>query len=239
MNILVVDDDPLVCESMKMLLKLDGHQMDAAYSGGEALTKLDARRFDLVFTDYFMPQMRGDQLARAIRTRAEAPPVVMVTGYPPSPTPHEIARVVLKPFDLQSVRSAVGQFQNSPGDKQNRKWTDCPGSQSPLNPTSNVVVAQPGIGTPLQKGLAELEEQVATLMREKRETEEQWAARLRHIRHEVAQAVTLAQAFFEILPQVMEQEELVAENSKHPEFWLKSRQRAHQAIKAIPGMLKG
>jgi DNA-binding response OmpR family regulator len=37
MNILVVDDEPVVCESMHMLLKLDGHQMDRAYSGMSAV----------------------------------------------------------------------------------------------------------------------------------------------------------------------------------------------------------
>src|ERR1051325_184928 len=110
MNILVVDDDPLVCESMRMLLELDGHEMDEAYSGPEALGKLDHGRFDLVFTDFFMPEMKGDQLARAIRGRGQEPPVVMLSGFPPKPTPPEVAKVVTKPFDLQAIRGVLREF---------------------------------------------------------------------------------------------------------------------------------
>jgi CheY-like chemotaxis protein len=110
MNILMVDDDPLVCESMRMMLELDGHKMDEANSGPEALDKLDHRTFDLVFTDFFMDGMKGDQLARAIRVRGEQPPIVMITGFPPNPAPREVAKVVFKPFDLSSIRGIHREF---------------------------------------------------------------------------------------------------------------------------------
>ncbi|MFO1497542.1 MAG: response regulator [Verrucomicrobiota bacterium] len=111
MKILVVDDEPMVCESMRMMLELDGHEMDEAYSGAEALDKLGGRRFDLVFTDFFMPGMRGDQFARELRGRTQDTPVVMVTGFPPNPTPSEVAKIVLKPFDLHSIRGILTQFR--------------------------------------------------------------------------------------------------------------------------------
>lgn len=107
MKILMVDDEPLVCESMRMMLEVDGHQMDEAYSGSEALQKLDHHRFDLIFTDFYMPGMRGDQLAREVRGRAPQPPVVMITAFPPHPAPREVAKVVVKPFDLDSIRGVL------------------------------------------------------------------------------------------------------------------------------------
>lgn len=112
MKILMVDDEPLVCESMRMMLEIDGHEMDAAYSGSEALDKLDARQFDLVFTDFFMPGMKGDQLAREVRGRNEQTPVIMVTGFPPNPPPREVAKVVFKPFDLRSIRGILSEFKS-------------------------------------------------------------------------------------------------------------------------------
>jgi len=113
MTILMVDDEPLVCESMRMMLECDGHEIDEAYSGTEALDKLAHRRFDLIFTDFSMPGMKGDQFAREVRERGQSPPVVMVTGFPPNPPPGEVARVLLKPFDLRSIRGVVSEFSGA------------------------------------------------------------------------------------------------------------------------------
>jgi CheY-like chemotaxis protein len=110
MKILMVDDEALVRESMRLLLELDGHEMQEADSGKEALDHLGQKRFDLVFTDFFMPGMKGDELAREVHERNEDTPVVMVTGYPPNPPPSEVAKVVLKPFDLATLRSVLSQF---------------------------------------------------------------------------------------------------------------------------------
>jgi len=92
---------------MRFMLELDGHEMDEAYSGSEALEKLDHRTFDLIFTDFFMPGMRGDQLAREVRGRSALPPIVMITGFPPNPPPQDVAKVVVKPFDLHSIRGVL------------------------------------------------------------------------------------------------------------------------------------
>jgi len=107
MKILMVDDEPLVCESMRFMLELDGHEMDEVYSGSEALEMLHHRSFDLIFTDFFMPGMRGDQLAREVRGRSAEPPIVMITGFPPHPPPQDVAKIVVKPFDLNSIRGVL------------------------------------------------------------------------------------------------------------------------------------
>jgi DNA-binding NtrC family response regulator len=106
-TVLVVDDEPLVCESFRMMLDLDGHRMEEASTGAEALHKMSCEKFDVVFTDFFMPGMKGDQLAREIRNRSDDTPVVMVTGFPPNPTPMEVQTVIVKPFDLSSIRETL------------------------------------------------------------------------------------------------------------------------------------
>lgn|SRR5689334_3821926 len=111
MNILIVDDEPLVCQCLEMFLESDGHETDAAHSGHEALTKLESRQFDLVFTDYLMGGMDGQQLARLIRQRLQSLPIIMVTGNPPNPMPREITRVLLKPYSLMAVRALVREIQ--------------------------------------------------------------------------------------------------------------------------------
>ena len=50
-----------------MLLEDDGYVVEEAESGPQALAMFEPGKFDMVFTDYCMPDMRGDQLAAAIK----------------------------------------------------------------------------------------------------------------------------------------------------------------------------
>ena len=71
-HLLVVDDDPSVCQAVEMILKLDGHLVETVSSGSEALSVFAPGKFDLIFTDYFMPSMTGDKARgryQASRTR--------------------------------------------------------------------------------------------------------------------------------------------------------------------------
>src|ERR687887_106846 len=80
-RILVVDDEPFVCDAVKMMLNFDGHIVETAGSAKEALAVFDEGKFDLVITDFSMPNMKGDELAAAIKARAPKQPIVMITAY--------------------------------------------------------------------------------------------------------------------------------------------------------------
>jgi len=110
--ILVVDDEPLVCDAVKMMLEFDGHEVVTAESGKKALALLEHKQFDLVITDFEMPGMKGDELAAAIKTRAPAQPVVMITAYAEllqaSRNPLTgVDHVISKPFLLENLRAAI------------------------------------------------------------------------------------------------------------------------------------
>jgi CheY-like chemotaxis protein len=110
LRILVVDDEPSVGNAVKLLLKFDGHEVEATHSGKEALALFKPGRFDLVFTDFTMPGMNGDQLAAAIKADAPKQPVVMITAHagtlPQSP---DVDFVVGKPFRLAHLREAIAK----------------------------------------------------------------------------------------------------------------------------------
>src|SRR6266851_680654 len=80
-RILVVDDEPLVCAAVKMMLAFDGHVVETASNGKEALERFEKGKFDLIITDFKMPNMQGDELAAAIKARDPKQPVVMITAY--------------------------------------------------------------------------------------------------------------------------------------------------------------
>jgi CheY-like chemotaxis protein len=93
-----------------MMLKFDGHDVEVITNSREALARFKADRFDLVFTDYAMPGMNGDQLAAAIKADAPDQPVVMITAYAGTmPRSSSVDCVVGKPFGLQQLRDAITQ----------------------------------------------------------------------------------------------------------------------------------
>src|SRR5436190_620888 len=113
-RILVVDDEPFVCDAVKMMLNFDGHVVETAHSGQEALVLFDKGKFDLVITDYAMPNMKGDELAAAIKARAPKQPVVMITAYAEmlqsSGNPLTgVDFVISKPFLLENLREAIAK----------------------------------------------------------------------------------------------------------------------------------
>ncbi len=117
-RILVVDDEPFVCDAVKMMLAFDGHQVDTAASAKDALALFAPGKYDLVITDYAMPEMKGDELAVAIKTQAPAQPVVLITAYAEmlkvSDTPlHGVDFVISKPFLLENLREAISKTTSS------------------------------------------------------------------------------------------------------------------------------
>jgi CheY-like chemotaxis protein len=111
-RILVVDDEPLVCDAVKMMLVHDGHDVVTASDGTEALAVFDKNKFDLVITDFGMPGMKGDELAATIKARAPRQPVVMITAYAEmlQSSGTQLPGVdflVSKPFLLEHLREAI------------------------------------------------------------------------------------------------------------------------------------
>ena len=111
-RILVVDDEPLVCESVAMLLAHDGHEVETAASGEEALSKQSSGQFDVVITDFSMPGMKGDQLSAELKQRAPSLPVIMLTAFPPPTRPVTIDLVLTKPFFLDTLRQGLKRVLN-------------------------------------------------------------------------------------------------------------------------------
>jgi len=111
-RILVVDDEPFVCDAVKMMLTFDGHDVATANDAKEALSIFEKGKFDLVITDFAMPGMKGDELAAAIKARAPRQPVVMITAYAEmlQSSGKQLPGVdflVSKPFLLEHLRAAI------------------------------------------------------------------------------------------------------------------------------------
>ena len=119
-RVLVVDDSAL---SRRFLLQtfaqLGLERITEAANGAEAVRALGEQRFDLVVTDYNMPQMDGQRLVEYIRNESDDPtvPVFMVTCERDSVRLGSIRQSGVsalcdKPFDMQTVRSILSRLLN-------------------------------------------------------------------------------------------------------------------------------
>lgn len=113
-QILVVDDEPLVCDSITRMLAADGHVAETALNAAAALSTFGQTRFDLVILDYQMPDMSGYELARAIRRLSPDLPIVMITAYGEalalSDALRDVDVVISKPFGLRELRDVIAKL---------------------------------------------------------------------------------------------------------------------------------
>ncbi|MBI5305069.1 MAG: response regulator transcription factor [Chloroflexi bacterium] len=78
-KILIVDDEPLIVDSVKYGLEKEGFTMVAAYDGEQALEKFRDEKPDLVLLDVLLPKRDGWEVCRTIRAESRVP-IVMLTA---------------------------------------------------------------------------------------------------------------------------------------------------------------
>ena len=111
-SILVVEDDPSVADSLRLLLTIDRHYVEIVGDGEKALAKYGEGKYDLVIVDFAMPGIDGLDLAGLIKARA--PQQRVVTAYAETVSNNEKGRLeyadalLAKPFSqLQDALRAV------------------------------------------------------------------------------------------------------------------------------------
>ena len=116
LDILVVDDEGPVRETLAEMLIAANHRVELADGGQQALHKLRNKTFDFVFTDLAMPEMDGWETARAIRRQWPDVKIVLVTGYgstanPPDGEEDLVEGIIGKPFNFRQVMSTIAALK--------------------------------------------------------------------------------------------------------------------------------
>jgi CheY-like chemotaxis protein len=112
-KILVVDDEPVIRESIAELLEAEGYRVAALARADEALAALRRERAALVLVDLVMPAMTGADLVQAVRAdpALNSVRVVVMTAAMPSPADANLAAdgVLRKPFELEDLLDTVAR----------------------------------------------------------------------------------------------------------------------------------
>ncbi len=107
-RILVVDDEPLVRETVGDLLEDEGYIVDLASDGAEAIARVLEHRPDAILLDLMMPGMNGRQFLDALRGLGHGDvPVVVMTAVQGLAQGGQLADVIEKPFDLDDLLNKI------------------------------------------------------------------------------------------------------------------------------------
>lgn len=112
-NILVVDDEETVRESLASILAREGYRVSVAESAEEGLRILKDQPIQLLISDHNMPQMSGLEFLKLVRERHPNVLRIMLTGDPDPQTiirsinEGEVYRFIKKPWDNTMLRVTV------------------------------------------------------------------------------------------------------------------------------------
>jgi CheY-like chemotaxis protein/HPt (histidine-containing phosphotransfer) domain-containing protein len=115
LSILVVDDDELNRQMMRLILKREGHLIECVTNGAEALEAVKSRRFDMVLMDLQMPVMDGVEASRRIREWENGDGHTFIVALTASYLPEKGAELfeagidnyLSKPFEVAHLRNML------------------------------------------------------------------------------------------------------------------------------------
>lgn len=119
-KIVYVEDEPSIAQLLVSGLGLFGIEVHPVFmSAEELLENMEEPEFsqaDMLFFDIRLPRMTGIDLARELRARGEARPLVLVSAWPP-PSAETLAELnasfLPKPFDFPDVVNTIQRLSNT------------------------------------------------------------------------------------------------------------------------------
>lgn len=114
-RVLFVDDDTVILDMVEKFLKRNGYEIEVVDSGLKALERVKDTPFDVVFTDYKMPEYNGLELLAAIKEYRPEIEVIIVTGFGTMESAIEAMKYgsydyIQKPFKLDHLRLLIDRI---------------------------------------------------------------------------------------------------------------------------------
>ncbi|MBX9572775.1 MAG: response regulator transcription factor [Candidatus Obscuribacterales bacterium] len=140
-KILLVDDDVEFADKLSRHLKTQGHIVDVANSGSDALQLCKTLTFELLILDWQMPELTGLQVCQKLRGMGKLYPIIFLTGlddvtYKESGLDSGADDYMVKPVDLRELAARIRSVLRRP---QNIKRSDLTAGQLGLDCTLQVI----------------------------------------------------------------------------------------------------
>jgi two-component system sensor histidine kinase EvgS len=111
-RILVIDDEPTVARTLRLVLNHLGHEVEIVHDAETALRVFAPGKFDLVTTDFKLPGMNGLELARNLKALDHSQPILLISAYAQpgrwkAQQLQNVDGVLCKPFALVELNHAI------------------------------------------------------------------------------------------------------------------------------------
>jgi CheY-like chemotaxis protein len=108
-TILIVDDEPLIIDTLAEILTWDGYEVSRADNGATALELISERKPDVLLIDLMMPIKDGLATMRELRSSAETKDlaIVLMTAAPQNGAAPYYDALLVKPFKVAALRTAI------------------------------------------------------------------------------------------------------------------------------------
>jgi CheY-like chemotaxis protein len=112
MSILIVDDDEDIRDLLSLILRLEGHEVQLAVDGVDALARLSARRPSVILLDMMMPRLDGEGFVKELRNNPQLAdiPIVLISGHKAArqkAVELGVAGCLVKPIELTDLLSTL------------------------------------------------------------------------------------------------------------------------------------
>ena len=112
MRLLIAEDDPMLGAGLKRALERAGYAADWAKTGDEAVSAVATQAYALMLLDLGLPEMSGLEALRAIRSRRQMLPIIIITAQDRAEQKVEgldagADDYVVKPFDLDELLARI------------------------------------------------------------------------------------------------------------------------------------
>jgi DNA-binding response OmpR family regulator len=113
-RILIVDDEKAIRATMAMALESVKYEIDVAENGVQAIERLNKISYDLIITDYSMPEMDGLEMISIVASKFPDLPVLMITAQESAPDmlKGKNASFFPKPFKVIELQNRVKRILN-------------------------------------------------------------------------------------------------------------------------------
>jgi signal transduction histidine kinase len=113
-NVLIIEDEPSVCESYLDMLDVIGFSAETAANGKEGLKKLAQKNYNIVITDLNMPVMDGQETLKRIKQKYTGVEVIVITGFATIETAIKAMKdgafdYITKPVSLEHVKIVMNR----------------------------------------------------------------------------------------------------------------------------------
>ncbi|MDI6687069.1 MAG: response regulator [Desulfobacterales bacterium] len=113
-RILIADDEKAIRILLAMALKTYDYEVDIVENGLEAINNIHKRYYDLIITDYMMPEMDGLELTKRIRSEYPSIPILIISA---NGSVHDLLKsgataCISKPFNILEIQNKIKTMLN-------------------------------------------------------------------------------------------------------------------------------